>query len=168
VLAEDQILGRRFFEAGFGARMTLDIVENRNVGCSIARTFERHTRWAKVRRALQPWAFAMEPLLTPIVVATAGVVVAPSTGTAMVLAAVALLETACALGAMRLLRGSWLAWWYAPLEIVRAYLGVIYWALAWTSRRITWRGHAFEMGRGSVIVPIAPSAASAGSERSPA
>jgi ceramide glucosyltransferase len=168
VLAEDQILGRRFFEAGFTARMTLDIVENRNVGCSIARTFERHTRWAKVRRSLQPWAFAMEPLLTPIVVATAGVVVAPSAKTAAVLAAVALLETACALGAMRLLRGSWLAWWYAPLEIVRAYLGVIYWALAWTSRRITWRGHAFEMGRGSVIVPVAQSSASAGSERSPA
>jgi ceramide glucosyltransferase len=168
VLAEDQILGHRFFEAGFTARMAFEIVENRNVGCAIAKTFERHTRWAKVRRSLQPVAFSFEPLLTPIVVATAGAVLAPSTTTAAVLAGVTVIETACALGAVRLLRGSWLAWWYAPLEIVRAYLGVAYWAVAWTSRRITWRGHAFEMGRGSVIVPVAQGSTSTGSARSPA
>jgi len=168
VLAEDQILGRRFFEAGFTARMTFETVENRNVACTIARTFERHTRWAKVRRALQPWAFAFEPLLTPTVVATAGAVIAPSTATAAVLVGVSVVQTACAFGATRLLRGSWLAWWNAPLEIVRAYLGVVCWAAAWTNRRITWRGHAFEMGRGSVIVPVAQAAHSSGRERSPA
>ena len=35
-----------------GRRSTL--VENRNVGCTVARTLERHTRWAKMRRALYP------------------------------------------------------------------------------------------------------------------
>jgi ceramide glucosyltransferase len=168
VLAEDQILGRRFFEAGLAARMAFEIVENRNVGCSVAKTFERHTRWAKVRRSLQPWAFGFEPLLTPIVVASVGAALVPSTVTAAVLVGVALLQTACALGAVRLLRGSWLAWWYAPLEIVRSYLGVAYWAVAWTSRRITWRGHAFEMARGTVIVPVTQAATSTGGARSPA
>jgi len=168
VLAEDQILGRRFFEAGFLARITFETVENRNVGCSVGRTFERHTRWAKVRRSLQPFAFALEPLLTPIVVASAGAALAPSSTTAAVLIGVAIIETACALAAVRLLRGSWLAWWYAPMEIVRAYLGVAYWAVAWTSRRISWRGHAFEMGRGSVIVPVTHTATSTGRARSPA
>jgi ceramide glucosyltransferase len=171
VLAEDYVLGRRFFAAGFTPRMAYEIVENRNVGCTIARTFERHIRWAKVRRSLTPFAFVFEPLMTPIVVATFGVVLAPSKATAALLVAIAALQTAWALGAVRFLRGSWLAWWYAPLEVVRAYLGVFYWAAAWINRRITWRGHAFELDRGSVIVPVphgAGDAHSPGSSRSPA
>ncbi len=78
VLAEDYVLGRRFLAAGFAARTSLEVVENRNVACSAARTIERHTRWAKMRRSLSPSAFAMEPVLTPIVVASAGVVIAPT------------------------------------------------------------------------------------------
>ena len=40
--------------------------------CSVARTIERHTRWAKMRRSLNPAAFVAEPILTPIVVASVG------------------------------------------------------------------------------------------------
>ena len=46
------------------------------------RTIERHTRWAKMRRSLNPGAFMAEPVLTPIVVATASVVAAPCKVTA--------------------------------------------------------------------------------------
>ena len=70
VLAEDHMLGRLFLDAGHGVRTSLDVVENRNVGCSVRRSMERHTRWAKMRRALSPTSFVFEPLLTPLVVAT--------------------------------------------------------------------------------------------------
>jgi ceramide glucosyltransferase len=155
VLAEDYVLGRRFQAAGLGARTSFDVVENRNVACTVARTIERHTRWAKLRRSLSPAAFAAEPVLTPIVVASAGVLAAPCKLTASVLAAVCLLQTACALLAVRLLRGRALAWWYAPLEIARSYVTLLCWAFACVSRRIAWRGHPFSLGRGSVIVPDA-------------
>jgi ceramide glucosyltransferase len=165
-LAEDQVLGRRFQKAGLAARTSVDVVENRNVACSLARTLERHARWAKLRRWLFPQGFAFEPLLSPVVVASVGWLVAPSTLTALVLAGVYLFQSACAFGAVALARGSAMSWWYAPLEIVRSYLALFCWFRGWGTRRVSWRGHPFELGPGSVIARVPPqperSAGSAG------
>ncbi len=152
VLAEDHALGRRFLDGGYLVRTSLDTVENRNVTGGVLRTLERHTRWSKLRRALSPAGFAVEPLLTPVVVASFGALVAPDRVTAAVLAATWVAQTACALVAVRVLRGRWLAWWYAPLEVARCYLMFICWLRAVFSRRIEWRGHVFRLGRGSLIV----------------
>ena len=158
VLAEDFVLGRRFLDAGLRARTSFEIVENRNVVCSLARTIERHKRWAKMRRSLKPVMFAAEPVLTPIVVASGALLAAPCKTTAVLLAVVMGLQTACALLAVRLLRGRSLAWWYAPLEVFRSYVTLLSWASAWGSSRIAWRGHPFLLQKGSVIVPAPGSA----------
>ena len=154
VLAEDHALGRRFLDAGFLARTSLDAVENRNVGCSMARTLERHTRWSKMRRALSPVAFAVEPIMTPVVMASVGVVLAPGKLTVALLAGTCVAQTTAALVSVRALRGYWLPWRYLPLEIVRSYVGLFCWARACASRRIEWRGNAFLMTRGTRIVPV--------------
>ena len=153
VLAEDHVLGKRFLAAGLKARTSFEVVENRNVACTVARTLERHSRWAKLRRSLNPAGFLAEPVLTPVVVASAGVIAAPCKLTATILATVCVAQTTCALFAVRLLRGRALAWWYAPLEIARSYVTLLCWGYACASRRIAWRGHPFFLRRGSVIVP---------------
>jgi ceramide glucosyltransferase len=157
VLAEDHALGRRFIDGGFIARTSLDAVENRNVACSVARTIDRHTRWAKMRRSLYPGPFVLEPLLTPVVVASIGLLVAPSKITAATLFGVCLGQSVCALLAVRLLRGHALPWRYAPLEVVRSYTTLLCWLCAFASRRIQWRGHPFVLQRGSIITPVADS-----------
>lgn len=163
VLAEDYALGQRFRDAGFLVRASLDMVENWNVACTVMRTVERHTRWSKLRRALLPAGFALEPMLLPIVVASAAAAIAPGELTAAMLGATCILQTATALIAVRMLRGRWLAWWYAPLEIVRSYVAFFCWIRAAASRRIEWRGHTFTLTRGSVIVrAAAPSERAAG------
>jgi ceramide glucosyltransferase len=157
VLAEDHVLGRRFRDAGFIIRTSLDVVENRNTACSLARTIDRHTRWAKLRRALSPQGFALEPVMTPIVVASVGLLAAPSPRTAAMFVLTCGLQTVVAMLAVRLLRGRALPWWYAPLEIVRSYALLGCWLRACVSRRIAWRGHPFTLLPGSVIVPAAAS-----------
>ncbi len=156
VLAEDHLLGRLFDEAGYAIRTSLETIENRNVDCSLRRTLERHTRWAKMRRAISPAAFALEPLLCPLAVASTAAVVAPCRTTVLLLAFAALVQTALAFSALRLLRGTSLRWYYAPLEVLRSYVALFCWARAWSSRRIQWRGHAFLLARDSAIVPVAP------------
>ncbi len=159
VLAEDHALGRRFLDAGFAARTSLGVVENRNIDRSVKRTLERHTRWSKMRRALFPLPFVAEPLLTPVVVASLAAVVAPGKLTALAWAISCVLQTCSAMLAVRVLRGSWMSWRYLPLELVRSYVAFFCWVRACVSRRIDWRGHVFILKRGSVIEPLAPAGA---------
>ncbi len=154
VLAEDYVLGQLVRKAGLKARLSFDLVENRNTQCSVARTLERHTRWAKMRRSLSPQVFAIEPLLSPVVVTTLGLLIAPSRTTALLLAVAAVVQTFCAFVSAALLRRKWFAWWYVPLEVIRSYVAIFCWLRAWASRRIAWRGHPFVLQRGSAIVSL--------------
>jgi ceramide glucosyltransferase len=159
-LAEDHVLGRAFLDAGHGVRTSLDIVENRNVDCGVWRTFERHTRWAKIRRALHPAAFYAEPLLSPLATASIVAAIDPCRVAVALVAVTALLQLAFATLAMRLLRGHALAWYYAPLELARTYIALACWVRACVSRRLEWRGHAFVVKRDSVIEAAPPRSAS--------
>ena len=153
VLAEDHMLGRLFMEEGYGVRTSLEAVENRNVDCSVRRAIERHTRWAKMRRALAPTAFVFEPFLTPLFIASAVAAIEPTRPTIAAVLVTAIVQTVLAFASMRLLRGHAMRWYYAPLEIVRTGLVVLCWLRACASRRIRWRGHDFLVLRESRIVP---------------
>lgn len=64
-----------------------------------------------------------------------------------------LLQIALGQLALRALRGRALPWYYAPLDVMRAYVALACWVRALVSRRVTWRGHAFILGPGSELVP---------------
>jgi ceramide glucosyltransferase len=165
VLAEDHVLGNRLMDAGLRARLSSEIVENRNAMCSVRGTIARHTRWAKTRCSLFPYAFPFEPLLTPILVATLGLALAPGRAMAALWIVACLVQTIGAHASVKLLRGSGLAWYYAPLEVARSAIAALCWGRACVSRRITWRGHPFVVARGSTIVPAPPPASPVGDLR---
>ena len=156
VLAEDHLLGRLAREAGLGIGLVLTPVENRNVDCSLRRTLERHTRWAKLRRAIAPTAFALEPLLSPITTCAVAFAIGPSRTTAALLGVALVTQTLLAHASLRVVRGAGLHWTYAPLEIVRALVLFGCWLGGWSSRRVSWRGHPFVLGADSTIAPAPP------------
>jgi ceramide glucosyltransferase len=156
LLSEDHMLGRAFAEAGFEVGVSLTPVANRNVACSLKRTIERHTRWAKLRRAIAPVGFWFEPLLSPIVTATMACIVLPSKPFFLAFVGTVLLQTVCAFSSLHILRGQSMRWYWAPLELVRAYILFFCWTRACVSRRVSWRGHHFELARDSAIVPAEP------------
>jgi ceramide glucosyltransferase len=157
VLAEDHLLGRLFRQEGLRVAVSRTPVENRNVDCSLARTIERHTRWAKLRRAIEPRAFWAEPMLLPLVVASVTFISSPSKLTALLVILAAMLQTACAHLSLRALRGHGLPLRHAPLELVRTLVVTLCWARAGASRRVAWRGHPFVLGADSTITPVTQS-----------
>jgi len=154
VLAEDFVLGRKFLRHGYEAAIVHSPVENRNVRCSMKRTVERHTRWAKMRRAIMPGAFFVEPISSPIAVALVAALVAPCRSTLALFVVALFAQMAFAALAVRAIRGHALPLRYLALEPVRALALQLCWLRAVFSRRVDWRGHPFVLGKDSVLRPV--------------
>jgi ceramide glucosyltransferase len=152
-LSDDHLLGRAFAQAGYAVHVSLLPVDNRNVSCSVKRMIGRHTRWAQIRRALSPLAFALEPALSPLVIATLAFLASPAMLPGLALVGASVVQAASAMITVRVLRGRGPRWYWAPLEVLRSYLLFYCWLRACASRQVAWRGHVFQLARDSRIVP---------------
>lgn len=155
-LSDDHMLARAFAKAGYAVRVSFWPVDNRNVNCSLKRTVERHARWAKIRRVMKPAGFAFEPALSPIVITTLACLALPVDSLRLAFLSAVVLQTAGAVVTSRTLRGGAVRWYWIPLEILRSYLLFFCWLSAYATRRVSWRGHEFELDRDSAIAPAKP------------
>ncbi|MGK3997944.1 glycosyltransferase [Sorangium sp. So ce1024] len=152
VLAEDDVLGQRFSARGYVVELCLDPIENRNTSCSLTRTLDRHTRWAKMRRALAPGCFAVEPLNSPLLVAWLTLLLSP-TGLALELWLFAwVLQSLGTFLALKRLRPGCSNTLLVAAEPLRTLCWFFCWLNAYASRRVAWRGNAFTLGAGSELV----------------
>jgi len=161
VLAEDDALGRRFHALGYGVELCLDPVENRNVTGSPLRSVERHARWAKMRRAVVPGLFWVEPFLWPALVALAVAALVPSALSLSLVAFAFSLQIVLA-GVGHALLGARRPLLLAALEPLRLCVSVASYALAAASRRVSWRGNTFVIGEGTQLRPVRHAARIAG------
>ncbi len=69
VLAEDYVIGRMFHEAGYAVRLAPTPIENVVRQVSLRQFVNRQMRWAMIRVRMVPFAFLVEPLSSPLVVA---------------------------------------------------------------------------------------------------
>jgi ceramide glucosyltransferase len=155
VLAEDDALAQRFDALGYEVDLCLETIENHNRDTTLLRTIERHARWAKMRRALTPLCFALEPLLSPLLVATLVGILAPSALAAKIWGCALGLQVVGARLCFTLLRMK-RPWLLAALEPLRAAVIFLCWGLGCLSRRVDWRGNVFSIEAGSKLVPVRP------------
>ena len=154
VLAEDDVLGQLFRAAGHRVELSLEPIENPNVGSSIRRTLERHGRWAKMRRAVEPRAYAAEPLLSPIAMAVFAFAAHPSKRMLAAWMLACLLQAALAVLSIRALHRRFPRWTTPVVEIARAHLVLGCWLWGWLDTHVSWRGKAFRILPGSYLVPL--------------
>src|SRR5262249_45470310 len=137
VLAEDDVLGQHFRAVGYGVELCLDPIDNRNVACSVARSVDRHTRWAKMRRSIAPRCFALEPWLSPLAIASIALVVMQS-ATALTVWGISCALQLCGAAFVQCTFASERRWRLVAIEPLRVYVALACWARAWLSRRVAW------------------------------
>jgi ceramide glucosyltransferase len=147
VLAEDQAMAVKLRKAGYAIRLSPHVIENVNQDRDLRWFLNRHSRWLKIRYQMALPAFLLEPVAN---LTTIGLVWALASGSEvawMGLAALGVLEMARDAIQTRWLRGSWPRLAHLPWALVKDVFMVPIWLDALVSRRITWRGHRFVVGR---------------------
>jgi ceramide glucosyltransferase len=138
-IAEDSAISKGFASLGLKT-----VFSHRSVAQEIGRrtlrdVYARQSRWAVIRRAMEPWSFPLEPVYSPFFAAIAGSLAAPLIGMSPALAAgiSLMLWFVCEIG-VAALKGWDVSVW-APLSFLgREIMSLLTWLHAWTTRDVVW------------------------------
>jgi ceramide glucosyltransferase len=152
-LAEDQVCGEEMAKKGLRVVVARRVVENRLGDLSVGDAVARHLRWARIRRAINPVAYASEILLCPVALAAAGALVLGTPTSIALLAVAASLKLALDVVATTSLGGRIDAW--LPLASLARDFGVAaLWPVAWFGRKVTWRGNTLRVGPRTLLESV--------------
>ncbi len=140
-IAEDTALSRALGAAGLRTVFPAATVEQEIGARSLRDVHARQARWAVIRRAEEPVTFALEPLACPLPAALAGGLAAPLLGLGFPTGfAATLLAWYAAEVLVTALKGWEVGPWTPAAFLGRDGVLLAAWAMAWTTREVTWAG----------------------------
>ena len=140
-IAEDTALSRALAGVGLLTRFAEDTVDQEIGARSLRDVYARQARWAVIRRAEEPLTFAFEPLACALPAVAAGALAAPLLGLAAGWAAATTFAGWFALElGVAALKGWELRPWTPAATLGRDLVLLAAWAMAWTTREVTWAG----------------------------
>jgi len=152
-LAEDHMLGVYVKKAGFEIRHSTHVIDNVNVNWSLERFFNRHLRWAKMRRNLNMFHYLIEPLSNPIFISLIGLLGQPNLFSLVTFLLASALKTGIDVITARQLGtdSKWYHYFLIPLKDIM--VGFI-WLIPFVDRKISWRGNWFKISKDTRLYPI--------------
>lgn len=154
-LAEDYLIGEAVAALGLRVTTLTAAVENVNRDWTLARFCNRHARWARIRKAVNPLAYCAELLTNPVAVAAVYALLRLDAAGLGLLAGTAALKTALDAGTAAVV-GHDLPWHRFLLVPVKDLLVGLIWYLPWLSSRVVWRGNEFRIRRQTRLEAVAP------------
>ncbi len=159
-LAEDYAMGQAVEKLGYRVAMSDVPVVAWHEGWTLSRFFNRHLRWAVMRRRVSTPAYLAEVLLSPApwLMSTFALAVAFEQSTvppSWVLAAW-FVEWALVAKTYSRMTGRPIRLAALLVNPVREWLTIMIWVLGWFVRVIEWRGKPFRVGKGSRLSPVSP------------
>ena len=147
VLAEDFVMGKTFAHAGGRIVVAPTVLENVTHSMTVRAMLARQLRWAMMRFRLRPLAAVLEPVVSPLALLPAALLLLGPWGIAWAAVLLALRD----LGGWLALRGS--ARWYLPILLapLRELLVLGVWCVAPLKQHVSWRGKRFRLGAGTLL-----------------
>ncbi len=154
VLAEDHLIGEAVQELGLKVTCIPHSIDNINTNWSVERFFNRHARWARMRRYINPPVFFAEILVNPVFFSAVFAIMQVNIFGILQFISVCAAKTAVDACQIRFGMNADLKWYQYFLVPVKDILIAAAWFVPFINRRVTWRGNAFRITSNTRLVAV--------------
>lgn len=152
VLAEDHLIGKKVKKVGYKIYHSSHVINNVNIHWSLKRFYNRHLRWAMIRKRLNIFRYLSELFTNPIMIAFVYMLISFNHKSLTLFSIISIIKiifdfkTAVTIGAD-------LKWFHFLLVPVKDIIIGIIWFVPFLHNRINWRGNSFFISKGTVLKP---------------